>query len=289
MAEFKIVDDAGELHMVGLLPTESLAMSFCDHLNSMGVPSLTKTSLSGRFEIYVRHEKDISRAKIELIKFAQSPFGKSYRKTSWEQGKKFRQQKQLLGSIDVLQRIKLKSVTTIIEIACLVVFIMMFFEKQAVISALGLFKHHSFADPLTYLHLITPIFMHYGIIHIAFNLVMFEAFARKIENVLGSVKLLVLILLLAAVSNYLQYLFMQPDRVFGGMSGVVYGIIAYSAMLASHPDIGYRLQFPKGLLVVSLIFVAFGFMLDGMANFCHLGGVILGILLGLYDRYRIKS
>ena len=292
MAEFRRVSGGtgGEdLHMVGLLPTESLALSFRDHLESLGMPAVARVSLSGRFEILVRDSAHVSAAKRELIRFAQTPLGRHYRQTSWEQGREHRPQRRLGGYLDALQNFRLASLTTFIEVACVVVFILLYVDRRGVLGALGLFAGSSLADPMTYVHFVTPVFLHFGIIHLLFNLVMFEAFARKLEKLLGWLRYVVLFVLLAAVSNYLQYLFMNPQGVFGGLSGVVYGFIAYAAMLATRPQLAAQLQFPRGMLVVSALFVAFGFLIDGVANFCHLGGLLLGLALGVLDRYLIRA
>lgn len=288
MAQFKIVDEFGNtLYYVGTLKIQSQAQLFVNFLEHQQIKACIKMSLSGHFDVYVYDESLQSRAKIELFKFVQEP--KQAYKQAWNSGRHFKQDTKLVSSFDFYQRLKLNSVTTLIEIICVVVYLVKLFNENAVIEILGLFKgQDSFSDPSFYVHLFTPVFIHFSIMHIAFNLVMFEAFSRKIELLLGKVRYIVLFVLLAIVSNYLQYLFLPPQSVFGGMSGVVYGLIAYTAMLALNPRFTAFLNFPKGLLAISCIFIAFGFFMSGIANLCHLGGILLGIILGFVDSKSLK-
>ena len=83
-----------------------------------------------------------------------------------------------------------------------------------------------------YYKLFTPALVHFSLMHIAFNLIMFEALGRPIENTFGSVKMFSLVVGIAAISNVFQYIFTSDQAVFGGLSGVVYGLIGYSAVIS---------------------------------------------------------
>lgn len=295
MAEFKIIHNNKDYILVGLLPSKLHAQNFVNHIKRTISPTLDlliNENVNGKYAVLISTNDTAitSAVKVELLKFMQSPGDLKYTKSSWEgKSSSFKNQRQIFTSYDLFSKIKLKSITTILEVICIVVYLLMFVDKGAVLNILAIFKGEvNYVNPLFYVKLITPIFLHFSILHIAFNLVMFEAFARKLETILGSIRLLILILVFAIVSNYLQLLFMDDYSVFGGMSGVVYGLIAYSAMLATRERFLYRLNFPKGLLVISCIFIGFGFFLNGIANLCHLGGVLIGIALGLVDRDKLK-
>ena len=116
---------------------------------------------------------------------------------------------------------------------------------------------------------------------------MFEAFARPIERHFGAWKLGYIILTIALVSNILQFIFLQSglggNAIFGGLSGVVYGVIGYMGVLSRRHDLPGDLRLPPGLLLVSIIFIGIGFFLSGIANICHLGGLLVGMALALVD------
>ena len=295
MAEFKIIHNNKEYSLVGLLPSMLHAQNFVNHIKVNISPTLDlfiNENVNGKCGVFIATTDSnlISTLKIELIKFMQKPGDLKYTKNSWEgKSSAFKTQRQIFTSYDFFSKIKLKSITSIFEILCIIVYLCMFVDENTMIGLLAIFKSEvNYFNPLFYIKLITPVFLHFSILHIAFNLVMFEAFARKLEDILGNIRLLCLILIFAIVSNYLQLLFMDSYSVFGGMSGVVYGLIAYSAMLATRERFLYRLNFPKGSLVISAIFIVFGFFLNSIANLCHLGGMLIGIAIGLFDRDKLK-
>lgn len=78
--------------------------------------------------------------------------------------------------------------------------------------------------------LVTPMLLHYGIMHIAFNMLVLFSFGGQVENRRGSAFLAVLVIVLAVASNLGQAveLNLRGDPAgFGGMSGVNYGLFGY--------------------------------------------------------------
>lgn len=136
-----------------------------------------------------------------------------------------------------------------------------------------------------YWRLITPIFLHFGIFHVAFNGVWMWELGRRIEPLSGSVHMLVIALLMAISSNIGQYLWSGPS-LFGGMSGVVYGLLGYVWIrnkVAPRPI----LALPRGLLGFMLAWLLAGMsglidllMSGSIANAAHAVGLLCGMLLG---------
>lgn len=71
MAQFEIVDDF--TYEVCLLPKEK-ALVFVDYLASIGIKAKAKESMTGRCTVYVTNSFDMSRAKREVLRYANSPF-----------------------------------------------------------------------------------------------------------------------------------------------------------------------------------------------------------------------
>ena len=136
-----------------------------------------------------------------------------------------------------------------------------------------------------YWRLITPIFLHFSILHIAFNMAMFWFLGQRIEIFQGSIRLLSLVLLMALGSNIIQATF-SGAAIFGGMSGVVYGLLGYGWIWSLlRPE--KTLHIPLALVYFSLFMLAMGFLgivdmlgAGRVANAAHLGGLIVGCLLG---------
>ncbi len=285
MAEFKIVDEFP--YEVATLPYEK-ALAFADYLNSIGIRAQAVPGANGHYVIRVAWPDDVNRAKQELVGYISSPYAARYVQASWQRGHTGGREKEVRAASLGLVAWDPLSMTSLTEILCLLVFGWMFFAEDTAIGALSLTQYVSWADPLEYYRLLTPVFLHFGVIHIAFNLVMWEAFARPVEQYLGVQKLFSLFISIALLSNVLQYFFITPQAVFGGMSGVVYGLIGYVGVLSKRADLPERLRIPPGLLTVSVIFIGLGFLFSGIANFCHLAGLIVGLAWGYRDVGRLS-
>jgi GlpG protein len=147
-------------------------------------------------------------------------------------------------------------------------------------------SHIIFAFPRSeYWRLITPIFLHFGLMHIAFNMSLLWFAGRQIELLQGSVRMLGISLVIGIGSNIMQAMFAEV-AIFGGMSGVVYGLLGYAWI--------WNLMRPrKALYIPNVIFYfSLGMMVLGFAGFigllgagkvanvAHLGGLIMGLLMG---------
>lgn len=145
--------------------------------------------------------------------------------------------------------------------------------------------------------LISPILLHFGILHLAMNGLWFWELGRRIEEVQGPWVLLVLVLMLGMLSNLAQYALGGPG-IFGGLSGVLYGLLGYCTLYQRQVSVAaYRLP-PgvAGLMLVWLLVCLSGlvdFLSMGalaIANAAHVSGLLVGALSGfLAGRYARRS
>ncbi len=133
--------------------------------------------------------------------------------------------------------------------------------------------------------LLTPMFLHFGLLHIAFNGLWLWELGGMIEQRQGSVTLLAIVILIAAASNMAQA--MMSVSLFGGMSGVIYGLLGY-IIVWNRLRPAESLPLVKGVAVVMLVWLVVcmaGFTrllgLGEIANTAHLSGLIMGLLLGI--------
>lgn len=136
-----------------------------------------------------------------------------------------------------------------------------------------------------YWRIITPAFLHFSILHAVFNSLWLWELGRRIEIAFGPLRLATLCLLIAAGSNIFQYVY-TPDQLFGGMSGVIYGLLGY-CWVYNYFKPNLLLALPNALLIFMVAWLFFcmtdfmSFFGVGVANAAHLSGLILGLLLGL--------
>ena len=128
--------------------------------------------------------------------------------------------------------------------------------------------------------LITPIFLHGDWMHIIFNLMWLVQLGRFIESRFGAAKLLALVMVIGVGSNLAEYLWSQPN--FGGMSGVIYGLFGFLWMKGKFDrDQSWQLNPQTVQLMLMWMVLCFTGLLGPIANGAHLGGLLIGMLLGI--------
>jgi len=129
--------------------------------------------------------------------------------------------------------------------------------------------------------LVTPIFIHFGIVHLAFNAAVVVEFGRRIERGAGSLPLLLLTLSLAIVSDVAQFALTHAP-LFGGLSGVAYGLVAY-VVVRGRFDRGERVWYVNPSFAIAVVAMLL-LMSSGVtewfglhiANTAHWVGLALG-------------
>ncbi|MBV7562277.1 rhomboid family intramembrane serine protease [Pseudomonas sp. sia0905] len=133
--------------------------------------------------------------------------------------------------------------------------------------------------------LLTPMLLHFGILHLAMNSLWYWELGRRIEARQGALMLLLLTLWFGLAANVAQYVYGGP-ALFGGLSGVLYGLLGHCWLFQwLAPNAAYRL--PRGVLVSMLIWLlicmtgVFELLQFGaIANAAHVGGLVAGCLTG---------
>ncbi len=141
--------------------------------------------------------------------------------------------------------------------------------------------------------LVTYSFLHGGITHLFFNMFALWMFGAQIENTWGSSRF-AFFYFVCVVGAGLAQLVTNPGVPTIGASGGVFGILAAFGML--FPEQRIMLLFPPipikakffviGYGVIELWFATAGGQ-PGVANFAHLGGMVVGVLLILYWRGKL--
>jgi len=138
-----------------------------------------------------------------------------------------------------------------------------------------------------YYRLLTGIFLHGSIWHLFFNCYALYVIGSQIENFLGRVKYFVIYLFSGLVGALFSMSFSGGTGSVGA-SGAIFGLMG--AMLY----FGYYYRVYLGNVVKSQILplialnLGMGFLLSGVDNFAHIGGLIGGIMmthaLGVKDK-----
>lgn len=135
-----------------------------------------------------------------------------------------------------------------------------------------------------YWRLLTAMFLHFGIIHIAANMWCLWSLGRLAEKLLGSVSLICIYLLTGFGSDLLS-LSWDPMRVSAGASGAIFGIagaliaVLQFANLGLAPETVSRLRGYVVRFALLNLFIGLKGHIDNMA---HLGGLVTGLLIGFF-------
>jgi membrane associated rhomboid family serine protease len=140
---------------------------------------------------------------------------------------------------------------------------------------------------------ITYMFIHGGIMHIFWNMFILLIFGFVVERFLGAKKFLIVYLLSGVGSSLVYILFTGISNIpLIGASGAVFGILAAYAFLFPKSWVFMFGVFPMPawllivfLLVEETFFGALGLQ-PGIANFGHVGGIVTGLLIMFYWKYK---
>ena len=273
------------------------AKTLGDALYADGVPTTIKETRDSAFAVWVHDEEQMEKARAFLNGFDpnSSHVSDMARKARAQRRQEAKADEQLRTrtekirkQIEAKQNMRIGTVTAGLMVICVVVFlltgmgekmeIVRFFTFTPLVSVRGGFVFGNVSAIWTGQpwRLFTPMFLHFGFMHIIFNLWWLKDLGTAIERVFSSRYLLVFVLVTAAFSHVLEYAISGPT-IFGGMSGVVYALFAF-IWLRGRLDPSFPYRLPQQLVTFMLIWLGLGFTgwVGPIANWVHTGGLIVG-------------
>ena len=138
----------------------------------------------------------------------------------------------------------------------------------------------SIDSPVTMLRTFGPMLLHFGELHIVFNMMWLWYFGRQLESAHPRWLYIVLILFCSFLGNTAQFLYTGYNN-FGGMSGVVYGLVGYTWLVHAFMPRSQLLINNKmfGVFVVALIAMEI-IASSWIASAAHAGGLLAGLVMG---------
>lgn len=144
--------------------------------------------------------------------------------------------------------------------------------------------------------LFTPMFIHFGFLHILFNMLWLHSLGGQFEDKLGTFRFGIFVLTAAVVAQVVQQMMpatMQGSSALtltGGMSGVNFALGGFLWMKTLYePQSGFSLS-PVAMFTLILVLIVGIF--DGgnsvsMANWAHGAGFVFGLLCGYLPILRV--
>lgn len=281
------MENNSDLIVLGIHPNFYLVQSFIDYLNAKNIPASIEPSATG-WCVQVSSQT-APQARQYWIEFLDNPLHERYLQASWASNQVLRLSLHGFMASLVNSRIWHEAgwVTWGIMGICGLIF---------GVSAIGwadeIFKYLKFFDALSLTELtafwrwLTPSFIHFSSLHLMLNLVWWWYLGGRLERNLGALRLLQILIVSSIVACLVQFYFV--DSYFGGLSGVVFGLVGYYFM-GGYCYKNTLLMIEPPLLIMmglSLLLGLSGFMNVAVANGAHFGGLLAGMLLALLNRRR---
>ncbi|NTV70705.1 MAG: rhomboid family intramembrane serine protease [Azonexaceae bacterium] len=131
----------------------------------------------------------------------------------------------------------------------------------------------------------SAMFLHFGLLHLSLNMWALWDGGQWVERMYGHFRFAAIYCVAGLAGNLLSLVSHQGHAVSGGASGAIFGL--YGALLSylwlersriQRAEFRWLFWAAIGFSVVSIIF---GFMVPGIDNAAHIGGLIGGLLMGV--------
>lgn len=133
-----------------------------------------------------------------------------------------------------------------------------------------------------YWRLAAAMFLHFGFLHLLFNMYALWNLGPPLESLLGPLRYLLLYLLSGLAGNLLTWYRETRTRetISAGASGAVFGLLGAYLALALLPSTRPYIDL-QSLATVLILNLAYGFSSKSINMAAHLGGLLSGLLLSL--------
>lgn len=160
--------------------------------------------------------------------------------------------------------------------ACIFLFGFLFNQGDLLVN---LFANYApYVKDGQYYRLFTSMFVHVDILHIIFNMYALYILGSQAESFFGKAKYLV-IYILSGISGSLLSILLNQNTASIGASGAIFGVMGALLYFGYNYRVYLGNTLVRQLVPLVIINLAFGFMLVGVDNYAHIGGLVGGLLV----------
>lgn len=294
------------------LPNADTARTLADYLLTLKIDTQVEKQPEG-WAVWVRDEDHLPRARQELEEFTRNPNDPRYsaapqvadnlRQRKYQEERAYQRRQERFNRRMSGPVASQRWTVGLIVVCILVALLSHGGHDRKIVRALSISPYRYTENAIEWQgmtpimegqvwRLVTPIFLHFGIWHLFFDMYMLYYLGGAVEQRRGPLRYLLLVLVIAVISNLVQYYFGHPVKDgpelkwihlpnFGGMSGVVYGLFGYIWMKARfQPELGFRIHPNTVIYLIGWFFLCMTGWFGPIANGCHIGGLLSGMLLG---------
>lgn len=138
-----------------------------------------------------------------------------------------------------------------------------------------------------YYRLITGIFLHGSVIHLLFNCYALYVIGPQIENFFGKFKYILIYLFSGLCGALFSIIFGNYASI--GASGAIFGLMGALVYFGYHYRVYLGNVIKSQIIPLIVMNLVLGFLLSGIDNFAHIGGLIGGSLISIGLGVKDKS
>ncbi len=138
-----------------------------------------------------------------------------------------------------------------------------------------------------YFRLITCAFLHIGIFHLLFNMYALYIIGMQLESFLGKTKYLIIYLFSAITASLMSIIF--SNSISAGASGAIFGLFGSLLYFGYHYRVYLGNVIKSQIIPLIVVNLLLGFMIGGVDNAAHIGGLIGGALMTMALGVKYKS
>lgn len=172
-------------------------------------------------------------------------------------------------------------VTPILIALCILVFIAMYIwgrgSEDAVTLLLFGANFRALVQAGEVWRLATSMFLHIGLVHLVVNMYSLLIIGRQLESFLGKWKFLIVYLGSGIIGSLLSVV--VHTSISAGASGAIFGLLGSLLYFGYHYRLYLGTVLKTQVIPIIILNLLIGFMVPGIDNFCHIGGLVGGYLL----------
>lgn len=138
-----------------------------------------------------------------------------------------------------------------------------------------------------YFRLISAMFLHGGIVHLAVNMYSLYAIGPMVEKVYGKAKYIAIYFIAGICSSLLSYAYSPSISI--GASGAIFGLLGAVLVFAIKSKGKTGSAFIRSILSVIIVNIFIGITLPGIDNFGHIGGLMGGIIISFLISFKAEA
>jgi GlpG protein len=290
------------MRKIGQIDGEVKARMFADYLYARGISGELEGDAGGSVNVWVHDEDRLAEAEAELQAFKNNQDDIKYLEAAskaddlrYAAEKDARKYARKIHGRESITNAGLWSVAPLTFVLIAISVVVTIFACLGSDSKLAHFLVITAYSTKTQLvevmhgqvwRLITPVFMHtslmgggFGFLHLLFNMMWLKDLGQMLERAEGSRGMLVKFLVLAVLTNLGQFIVSGP--AFGGMSGVVFGLLGYCWIRGKFDsNSGLYVHQQTATFMIFWFFICLSGLLGPIANTARGVGLVVGIAWG---------